>query len=200
MTPLGLLLVLGGCNAPPEPRPGTQIGVEESGGCTDDEVVPIGLDDLPEGALVALGDVLPAAEGRFVGTTRDEAPLTLELAPDVGSAVWATQVRRSDGQPDDVSCPPRWRLDVATTLRSDEVDWAGVGTLSLDDSGDGYLLADGPPDVGQPAPPDVDAASSRLTGFGFAGAWTLSLVWRGQAAADGDAVEAPALIGDVAPE
>lgn len=180
------LLLLVGCTQP-APRTGTQIGVEESGGCRDLRSTSVGPDEVPEGASRSLGE-LSDLLGRFASTDN----LILELTADLEAAEWVEQELLSSDTGG--GCPPLWRVPAQTRLFSAEVDWTGSGTVELWEDGRGYVRTDGGLEPTLPPPTQLDdAASTRLTGHGSERTWTIDLAWRGPGAADGDAQEEIAL-------
>lgn len=171
----------------PAPRTGTQIGVEESGGCRDLRSTSVGPDEVPDGAsrsLEKMTDLL----GRFGSTDN----LILELTSDLGSAEWVEQELLTGDTA--AGCPPLWRVPAQTRLFDTDVDWTGTGTVELWEDGRGYVQTDGGLEPTLPPPTELDdAASTRLTGHGSEVTWTIDLAWHGPEGADGDAQEEIAL-------
>jgi hypothetical protein len=193
---LGVALVALACTPVDDPRPGTQIGVEESGGCEDDLVVPVvDPEEVPPGAERSFDDAVQGADGRFVGTTAGGEALTVTLEADRTEAVWVEQVPLEGAEL--VGCPSVWRIPVTAEVLSVDVAWSGEGTLTLQDDRSAAVRVEGTADVGRPPPDDLDPATARLSAFGGDGAYTVLLLWREAGPPDGDAPEAPVLRGDV---
>jgi len=176
------LLFLVGCSHP-SPRTGTQIGIEESGGCRDLQAVSVAPDEVPDGASRSLEETTDLL-GRFASTDN----LILELTADLASAEWVEQELLTGDTA--ALCPPLWRVPAEARVFDDEVDWAGTGTLELWVDGRGYVLANGGLEPTLPPPTELgDASSTRLLGHASERTWTIDLAWRGPEGADGDAQE-----------
>jgi len=171
----------------PAPRSGTQIGIEESGGCRDLRAMAVAPDEVPDGASRSL-EAMTALLGRFASTDN----LILELSVDMDGAEWVEQELLTGDTA--AGCPPLWRVPAQVRVFDTEVDWSGAGTVDLWEDGRGYLLAKGVGTPTLPASTQLDeVAGTRLTGHGSEVTWTIDLAWHGPEGADGDAQEEIAL-------